>query len=53
MYKIFTKYKKNVDKVRMGIGFLNDKSGQKLNLFLSNSLLCKNIVDPLNDGKKL
>ena len=45
--------KKNVRKVDLGIGFLNDKSGQELILFLSSFLLRKNVVDPLNDGTRL
>ena len=53
MYKRFTEYEKNVHKVSTSIGFMNDNSGQKLILFLSNCLLCENVVDPLNDGTKL
>ena len=53
MYKKFTEYEKNAHKISMGIGFLNDKSGQKLILLLSHFLLCENIVNPLNDGTKL
>ena len=37
----------------MGIGFVNDKSGQQLILFLSNFLLRENVVNPLNDGTRL
>ena len=53
MYKIFAEFEKNVDKVDMGIGFLNNKSCQELILFLWNFLLCENVVDPLNDGARL
>ena len=53
MYKKFAEFEKNVHKVDMGIGFLNDKSGQELILFLCNFLLCENVVDSLNDGTRL
>ena len=53
MYKKFAEFEKNVHKVDMGIGFLNDKSGQELILFLSHFLLRENVVDPLNDGPRL
>ena len=53
MYKKFAEFEKNVDKVDMGTGFLNDKSGQELILFLFKFLFCENVVDPLNDGTRL
>ena len=53
MYKKFAEFKRNVHKVDMGIGFLNDKSGQELILFLSNFLLREGVVDPFNDGTRL
>ena len=53
MYKKSAEFEKNVDKVDMGTGFLNDKSGQELILFLSKFLFCENVVDPLNDGTRL
>ena len=53
VYKKFGEFEKNVHKVDMGNGFLNDKSGQKLILFLPNFLLRENVIDPLNDGPRL
>ena len=53
MYKNFPEFEKNVHKVDIGIGFLNDKSAQELILFLSTFLLRENVVNPLNDETKL
>ena len=53
MYKKFAEFEKNIHKVDMGIGSLNDKTDQELILFLPNFLLRENIVDPLNDGIRL
>lgn len=51
-YKNFVNFEKDVHKVDVGNGFLNEKSGQEMSMFLSNSLLRENVVKPLNDGRR-
>ena len=53
MYQNFVNFEKDIHKVDVGNGFLNNKSGQEITIFLSNSLLRENVVKPLNEGRRL
>ena len=53
VYNKLALFEKDTHKVNLGSSFLSNKSTRKMALYLSNSLLCENVVKPLNEGRTL
>ena len=52
-YQKLVRFQKDIYKVDVGTGYLNNKAAQEILLFLSRSIIKENITEPLNSGKRL
>ena len=53
VYREISTFEKEFHKVDVGNGFLTNKSGREMTIYLSNSFFQDNVVDPLNNQCRL
>ena len=52
-YQQLVRFDKDVYKVDLGTGYLNNNAAQKILLYLSKSVVAEHITEPLNNGERL